>query len=279
MLSPRNITLAILIRVTTIALALAACNTALAVTVNGNSLALKSDGAASGNSWILSNNGYVGTYITLAAPGAVTVDVQATGASNPAMDIVINDTKSSYTVATSTNTYSKTFNLPAGTHLIRTQLTNDPGVATRQLTINSITVTGATVSNTNTNALAASDTYISNYRKGNATVKIAGLFDGVLFPYLSESAKPSMTDSSRVEAEVREVKAEFNSIPVFVDVYATGYSSLGRTTPHYVREVMESGHRAADGVLIYCHQGKTQAPEKYDIIKGLFSQCSANRPK
>jgi GH35 family endo-1,4-beta-xylanase len=180
MLSPRNITLAILIRVTTIALALAACNSAPAVTVNGNSLALKSDGAASGNSWILSNNGYVGTYITLAAPGAVTVDVQATGASNPAMDIVINDTKSSHAVATSTNTYSKTFNLPAGTHFIRTQLTNDPGVAGRQLTINSITVTGATVSNSNTNAnaLAASDTYISNYRKGNATVKIAGLSAG-----------------------------------------------------------------------------------------------------
>jgi hypothetical protein len=106
--------------------------------------------------------------------------------------------------------------------------------------------------------------------------KYKGLFDGVLFPYLSESAQQSMTDSSRVEAEVRKVKAEFKSIPVFIDVYATGYSSLGRTTPHYVREVMEKGRHGADGVLIYCHQSKAQAPEKYDIIKELFSQWSAN---
>jgi hypothetical protein len=102
--------------------------------------------------------------------------------------------------------------------------------------------------------------------------KYQGLFDGVLFPYLSESAQASMTDASRVEAEVRKVKGDFGSIPVFIDVYATGYSSLGKTTPEYVREVMENGHRAADGILIYCHQSKTQALEKYDVIKRLFSQ-------
>jgi hypothetical protein len=118
------------------------------------------------------------------------------------------------------------------------------------------------------------------YPQINATFaqKYKGLFDGVLFPYLSESAKQSMTDASRAESEVRKVKAAFGSIPVFIDVYATGYSSLGRTTPQYVREVMVNGHRAADGVLIYCHQDKTQAPEKYDIIKELFSQWSAHRP-
>jgi hypothetical protein len=119
------------------------------------------------------------------------------------------------------------------------------------------------------------------YPQINATFvqRYKGLFDGVLFPYLSESAQQSMTDSSRVEAEVRKVKADFNSIPVFIDVYATGYSSLGRTTPLYVRQVMESGHRAADGVLIYCHQSRAQAPEKYDIIKELFNQWSAHRLK
>jgi hypothetical protein len=105
--------------------------------------------------------------------------------------------------------------------------------------------------------------------------KYRGLFDGVLFPYLSESAQASMTNSTRIDAEVREVKANFGPVPVFIDVYATGYSSLGRTTPRYVREVMENGHRSADGILIYCHQDETQAPEKYRIIKELFSRWSS----
>jgi GH35 family endo-1,4-beta-xylanase len=153
---------------------------ACAVTVNGNSLALKSDGTTSGNSWVLSSNGYAGTYITLAAPGAVTIDVSATGASSPAMDIVVDDSKSSFNVATGTNIYSTTFYLPAGTHFVRTQLTNDPGLAGRQLAINSLSVGGATLfnSNTNANALAASDTYIANFRRGSATVKIDGLAAG-----------------------------------------------------------------------------------------------------
>jgi GH35 family endo-1,4-beta-xylanase len=180
MLFHRRTNFAIRIRAAAVAIALLGHNTVSAVTINGNSLALKSDGATSGSSWVLSNNGYVGTYITLAAPGAVTVDVNAVGASSPAMDIVINDTKSSYMVTAGSHTYSQTVNLPAGTHFIRTQITNDPGVAGRQLTINSLSVTGATVSNSNTNAnaLAASDTYIANFRKGNATVKIAGLTPG-----------------------------------------------------------------------------------------------------
>jgi hypothetical protein len=86
-----------------------------------------------------------------------------------------------------------------------------------------------------------------------------------------------MTNSTRVEAEVRAVKADFGSVPVFIDVYATGYSSLGKTTPQYVREVMENGHRGADGILIYCHQGKTQSPEKYHIIKEFFTRWSASK--
>jgi hypothetical protein len=106
--------------------------------------------------------------------------------------------------------------------------------------------------------------------------KYHGLFDGVLFPYLSESAKASMMNSTRVEAEVREVKAKFGSVPVFIDIYATGYSSLGKTTPKYVREVMENSHGSVDGILIYCHQDKKQAPEKYNIIKELFSRWSAS---
>ena len=42
-------------------------------TINGDSMAYRSSGAASGTDWTLSENGYVGTYIKLDAPGDVTV--------------------------------------------------------------------------------------------------------------------------------------------------------------------------------------------------------------
>src|SRR6476659_7546854 len=41
-------------------------------TINGNSLAYRSTGSSSSSAWTLDRNGYVGTYITLAAPGSVT---------------------------------------------------------------------------------------------------------------------------------------------------------------------------------------------------------------
>src|SRR4029077_20501665 len=45
------------------------------------------------------------------------------------------------------------------------------------LKVDNFSVTGATISNSasNANALAASDTYIANYRKGNAKVDLSAL--------------------------------------------------------------------------------------------------------
>src|SRR5438094_533751 len=55
-------------------------NTARAQTVvNGSAMALQSSGAVSGTNWTLSSNGYVGTYVTLAAPGTVSFAVSASG--------------------------------------------------------------------------------------------------------------------------------------------------------------------------------------------------------
>src|SRR5262249_55410172 len=145
-------------------------------------LALLSDGTSSGTSWVLDADGYVGTYITLASPGSVTIDVNANGTASggvsPNMNIVIADTKASYSVTS--GTYSHTYSLPAGTFFVRCEFNNDLGATSRQLKINSLQVTGATVSNSdsNSNALAASDTYIANFRKGNAAVKIAGIGAG-----------------------------------------------------------------------------------------------------
>src|SRR5262245_8150231 len=117
----------------------------------------------------------------LAAPGDVTVNVRAEGTAsggvNPNMNIVIADTKAGFSVKSGANNYSNTFSLPAGTFFLRTEFNNDLALTSRQLKVNTISVTGAKVSNsaTSTNALAASDSYIANYRKGAATVDLSAL--------------------------------------------------------------------------------------------------------
>lgn len=146
-------------------------------TLTGNSLAYKSTGSASGSAWTLDRNGYVGTYITMAAPGTVTIKVNATGTAAsgiaPNISVAIADSLRSFQVS-GTGDYSNQFTLPAGTHFVRTQLDNDLALTSRQVKINSLTVTGASVANSanSANALAASDTYITNYRKGTAAVQL-----------------------------------------------------------------------------------------------------------
>jgi GH35 family endo-1,4-beta-xylanase len=79
-----------------------------------------------------------------------------------------------FSVGAATTSYSTNLNLPAGTHFVRTELTN--ASTNRKLTIANLQVTGATVSNsdTSTNALAAANTYITNFRKGTATIWLTG---------------------------------------------------------------------------------------------------------
>jgi hypothetical protein len=100
------------------------------------------------------------------------------------------------------------------------------------------------------------------------------LFDGILFPYRHDSGGANLTDASLVADEVQKIKKILGpSVPVIVDVYATAHSALGSTTPEYVRQVMVSAHRSADGVHVYCHQDR--GGEKYRIIMELFRQWSA----
>lgn len=100
--------------------------------------------------------------------------------------------------------------------------------------------------------------------------------DGVLFPYRAESGKPNLTDASLVAEEVAKLKAIPGAPPIIIDVYATRHSRLGDSTPDYVREVMAAGHKAADGVLIYCHQNPRSPAQvdKYNTIKELFHKWS-----
>jgi endo-1,4-beta-xylanase len=157
--------------------------------VNGNGMILKSSGAASGSAWTLSTNGYVGTYITLSQPGSVNITVNASGQSSsslaPQMTLSIADYNRSFDVtSTSTANYSySTPNLPAGTYFLRTQLDNQTGTATPSLTIANLQISSnATINNSSTDALAsaAANTYIDNFRRGPATVRLVGTVPGTV---------------------------------------------------------------------------------------------------
>lgn len=156
----------------------------VAYAVNGSALVINS-GSTSGANAVLNNNGFVGSYITLAAPGDVTVTASASGTAfggiNPNMNFVIGDYKAEFVVTPSSfNNYEYTFtNLPTGTHFLRTEYNNDRGT-TRSLSIGSLEITGATLLNTNTsaNALAAADNYIANFRRGPAQLMLVGVTPG-----------------------------------------------------------------------------------------------------
>jgi hypothetical protein len=103
------------------------------------------------------------------------------------------------------------------------------------------------------------------------TTNYCQFLDGILFPYRSESTKANLKDPSLVEAEIKAIKELVGpNFPIVLDIYATAHSRLGATTPEYVEQAMIAGHRAADGVMIYCHQDPQKEPEKYRIIKEQF---------
>jgi hypothetical protein len=106
------------------------------------------------------------------------------------------------------------------------------------------------------------------------------LMDGILFPYRDESGGANLTNAGAVEAEVRTLRQRLGpGLPIIVDVYATKHSRLGDSTPEYVRQVMETGRKCADGVLIYCHQDKVTNAAKYEVLKSTFhSWATASRP-
>lgn len=101
--------------------------------------------AATINTFAMKTQNYVATYVDLPIAGSVTISSQG--------DIYIGNKKI---------TNSGTVSLPAGRFVLRV----NNGSAT------SIAVTGATIMNTNstTNVLAASDSYIANYRQGSIAV-------------------------------------------------------------------------------------------------------------
>jgi GH35 family endo-1,4-beta-xylanase len=170
-------------------LAFLAGQQALGQTINGNALSFRSNGSSAGSDWVLNENGYVGTFFTLDAPGSVTFRVNASGSTTdgvaPRMNVVVGDARMGFDVASGFTGYQSMTNLPAGTYFVRTEFENDVPTANRQLTVRSLQISGATsVSNTtsvatnNASALAAADSYIENFRRGPANVSILGALPG-----------------------------------------------------------------------------------------------------
>ncbi len=105
------------------------------------------------------------------------------------------------------------------------------------------------------------------------------LLDGILFPYRHESEGANLKDPSLTEQELRKLKAVCGeNFPIILDIYATAHSRLGATTPEYVDEAMQAGHRVADGVMIYCHQHPDSDAEKFGIIKRNFHAWANESP-
>ena len=101
------------------------------------------------------------------------------------------------------------------------------------------------------------------------------LLNGILFPYLAESVGANLKDASQVENEIDKIHEIFGfNIPIVLDIYATAHSSLGASTPEYVKDVLIAGMKAADGVLIYTHQDPVKSQAKYQIIKEGFMHNS-----
>ncbi|TWT90201.1 Endo-1,4-beta-xylanase A [Pseudobythopirellula maris] len=159
-------------------------------TLDGDELAHRSGGYDAGAvRWTLDKNGYVGTYFTLDEAGPVTIKVDALGTTNdatlPMMGIAVADQLATFEVGTSLAEYGQSYELPAGTYFVRTELSNHSGPGSRTLSVDGLTIEGASsISNTSNrtvneaNALAMADSYIENFRQGSATAALPGAAPG-----------------------------------------------------------------------------------------------------
>lgn len=104
--------------------------------------------------------------------------------------------------------------------------------------------------------------FVTNY--GN-------LLPGILFPYRAESVGANLKDASQVENEIGKLREMFRpKFPIILDIYASGHSHLGASTPQYLQEVLDVGLKVADGILIFRHQDPVKFSVKYQIIKEGF---------
>lgn len=103
--------------------------------------------------------------------------------------------------------------------------------------------------------------------------KYGSYLDGILFPYRAESAGANLTDPTKVEFEIAQIRKMFvPGFPIIIDIYATRHSRLGASTSKYVGDVLANGLKYADGIFIYRHQDPITDAEKYEVIKAELNE-------
>ena len=226
----------------------------------------------SASSATLKNIGYIGTYITVPAGGSTikfTVNANGSAGTTPGthLNVVVADTKFGMRVDSTAKVNYDTgeVTLPAGTYVVRVERDYDNNASsTRSATINKLSVTtisGGVVkfSNTNstTNALAAANTYINNFRKGKVNLTINGLpantpvdvhmtrnafnfgtniagttewgYDSFVSPYNTSPSKQAYLD--HLTAKVPGTDVNFFNMVTTEDAGTWGFHEPGTTQP------------------------------------------------
>jgi hypothetical protein len=241
--------------------------------LSGAALAVKSVGERDGASWTLTENGFVGTYIHLDAPGRVTLIVTASGLTQdrtaPRMEVAVGDAITPFTITLGWDEHRKELDLGAGTHFVRIALTNAGNL--RTLNVHRLQVHGAQARNehTDANALAAADAYIEHGRRGTATLHVPGAAPGqsvrvtlrrheFLFGaavhgvftnvYLIDNPQPG-TDPWRMQAFIRE---NFNSLtPENAGKWASNESTRGELTLNLLDAILTFARRHGMSVRMH----------------------------
>lgn len=199
--------------------------------LTGSNLILKSRGATSGTT--LSTTGYLGTYLTVPAGGAtLNFNVNATG-SGAHMNFVIADTKVGFNVnsGAALNYVTPNMTLPAGTYLVRAERDYNNGsnasFTVNNLSVNTVSGGGAATfsnSSSSTNALAAANTYINHYRKGNLELAVQGVAPGT-------------------QVQVRLTNSAFKfgtAVPSNLLSYLAANPAAGSTAQQYQQRLLEN---------------------------------------
>jgi endo-1,4-beta-xylanase len=153
--------------------------------LNASDAIYKSSGTVTAPTVTLKENGYIGTFVTLPEHSVVSLSVVATGlpgnnGTKPTMSVAVDDKKQTWSVS-APHTYTASAFLVAGTHFVRVQFDNALQTPGASLSISNLQVSGATFENSadpnvmNSNALAAADSYIENFRRGIARLNLSGI--------------------------------------------------------------------------------------------------------
>lgn len=153
------------------------------VVLLGQDLPLRSSGSSDGSGWRLTESGYAGTYLRVAREGTVrlALDASAVGGGAPErLRLVVADESKEFQVGSGRASYELSAVLPAGTYVLRADLVNAPAGSGRALVVHQLSASGAEIlrEHSNANALDAANTYIQNFRRGPARVKLEGVAPG-----------------------------------------------------------------------------------------------------